>query len=512
MGKLTRENLAVLSMASPACRGTMEADAVHHAGRDPEGARGVPVIRQALALRFLGADGAMRERAARLYVPRDAEVPMPVVLSIHYEMPEGDLALHDYLSRGWAVLTPVDIPIGDLTDIVGDDFRFSNALLSAARRLPLLDGQRIGMRGASAGGYHVLLLSALRAGVCCAYDMSGVCNLPYEFGRYIPAANEHNLRMAVTLSEGQRADFTNYLIPFVKTVADTFEPTRAALGAADPTARRWLMYSPVSHLGRISQPLLLSHSTADAIVPVYQVTEARAYGSPGCDMPGGFLMHLRDLMPRGVGDDPLDALVPPGELAVYTLSPPPEGGVNRLRFDPDRLFSLNLIDEGPIERACSHFKSLPSGAVSDLEFFSYRFKAGAAGTNRLTPAKLLTLAERYSGAVGFFEGEAAAKAGAPSDALGSLESDRLDVLLELLACVGLEPFRGDNAAPGPERLEALRSAYGRLDDGLRFLGPEAGDGRALLSRALVQAAAHASVCGEKALRSGLETLRQGTDR
>ena len=492
------DRLTVLSMNTPGGAQAQE-DTLYQNG-DPKSGKSVFALKEDVTFSFLGPEGKPETRQARYYLPKAAQGPFPLILSVHYEIPDGDRVLYEYLSRGWAVFTPTRIPIEDLMQITGRDLRCASAMVSLARRSPNVDPLRIALRGCSAGGYQAMLLAALRGGLCAAYSMSGVYHLPYEFGFYIPQSNEHNLAMAHTLTDEQRADFNNYLIPYVKTVADTFEATRQSLGVENPLSEKWLRYSPVSHLDKITCPVLLSHSTADAIVPVYQATEACAPPEPGASLPAGYRLHLREFIPGAVLNLPLDELVAPGALRVFRFDPPAGMEALALQFDPGCRFSLNLIDEGPVEKECSHFKNLMSGLVDDTGFFQAQFMRGAGENGGMTVEKLRWLAGKYRGRCALFSEENGLRADVRAGVFGSLADERLDTLLDLLAGVGLNPWADPGAASlSKSGVSALETAYGRLSPAEQFLGPPAG----LPGQLAADAARCARACGEIALTDRL---------
>lgn len=499
MKKENPDRLTVLSMSTPGGAQARE-DALYRDG-NPAGGQSVPVLKEEVSVNYLGPDGKTETRQARYYYPGNGSGKFPLILSVHYEIPDGDRVLYEYVSRGWAVLTPVQIPMEDLMNITGRDLRLSDALVSLARRNPRIDPLRIALRGCSAGGYQALLLAELRAGLCAVYSMSGVCNLPYEFGFYIPQSNRHNLAMAHTLTDEQRKDFNSFPLPYVKTVADTFEATRQGLDAGNPLGENWLRYSPVSHLERITCPVLLSHSTADAIVPVYQVTEKEAPPEGGSSLPVGYPLHLKSFIPEGRHSLPLDELVDPNELFVYRSQPPSATEGTALRFDAGRRFSLHLIDEGPVERQCSHFKELMSGLVDDTGFFQAHYRGGCSTGSPMKAPKLEWLADRYQGRCALLKEENALRAAADGAVYGSLDAQRLDVLLDILASIGLNPWAGAAGEAGRVLAKAaeLETEYAGLASARQFLGTPG----ECFSTLLHKAEQYARACGEQALEDAL---------
>ena len=507
MKKKGPDQLAVLAMNTPGGNAQAQEDLLYQNGSSDSG-ESIAVLKEEVSVACLGPDGKVQTRQARYYYPKTGEKRFPLILSIHYEIPDGDRVLYEYISRGWAVLTPIQIPLEDLMNIVGRDLRLSNAMISMARRNPKVDPLRIALRGCSAGGFQVLLLAALRAGLCAVYSMSGVCNLPYEFGFYIPQSNEYNLAMAHTLMEEQRKDFNNFLLPYVKTVADTFQATRVGLGVEDPLSEPWLRYSPVNHLARITCPILLSHSTADAIVPVYQVTEKHAVPKGGASLPDGYCLHLKEFIGEGAQSLPLDELVELNELHVHHSAAPAGTEGTVLSFDAARKFSLHLIDEGPVERGCSHFKDLMRGLVDDTGFFQTHFHDGSGMSNKITPQKMQWLASRYQGQCELLTEENASRSDADGAVYGSLDAQRLDVVLDLLACVGVNPWvtEADDTGMASGNVVSLEAEYARLSSDNQFLGTSS----PFVSNLLCEAERYARACGDRTLADALRARSAAT--
>ena len=159
--------------------------------------------------------------------------------------------------------------------------------------------------------------------------------------------------------------------------------------------------------------MLLAHSTSDTMVPIEQFYD---YGGKlGDTMPEGYKVRLRDFLTHPALTRPFADVVP-DEWVEYVHSISAQSGAPVLRFDPSKMFSFNVLDEGPMEAPNSHFKYDSVSSVTDSGFFAFHLSRGAAFTNRLNIRKLDLLAERY-------------------------ETEPDDVLLELQICLASDHNR-----------------------------------------------------------------------
>ena len=60
-------------------------------------------------VQYIRNDGTIEIRPVRLYIPGDAQQPMPLIYVPHYEMAENAAELRRYLEQGWAVASPTDV-------------------------------------------------------------------------------------------------------------------------------------------------------------------------------------------------------------------------------------------------------------------------------------------------------------------------------------------------------------------------------------------------------------------
>ncbi len=489
-----------------------------------------------LSIRFPRFDGTPETRSVRLLLPEDlpaGPVPrirrtppgqrFPLVFAVHYELPEEEERTARYLERGWAVMTPVDIPAEALANIVDEDLRFQAAVLQVARRLPFLDPSRIALRGGSAGGFQTLMLSAHQAGLRCAVSHSGVVNMAHQFA-YLLANQPFNDRYEAEVASGSPVpDIASYPIPVVKQIRDAFLPTGLALGvgvagpltgpggpaepvaspAVDFSATAWALHSPVTWAGALDAPLLLTHSTADLVVPLDPVTRRYAHPPDRDTLPGGFRIGLQDLIPDGPLSVPLEDILPERDFHVEVQAVRGVQGPLPVRFRPDCRVSLHIVDEGPVDRSCGHYRHPENGVLQD-ELFLAAHLGSAARPAALTGDKLRVLAQRFRGChpVPAFR-MPPAEAGLAAFP-GTLTADRLDVLLGLLAALGALAGEPDPNRAGDERRGTAQAGYRRslewqatLEPAIQFLPPT-------LRECLEQAAGLARTCGEPDLAAQLE--------
>ncbi len=148
-----------------------------------------------------------------------------------------------------------------------------------------------------------------------------------------------------------------------------------------------------------------------------------------------------------------------------------------LPFSKEKVWSIVLIDEGPVEPAVGHFKY--HWAI-DHEPFRQWAEARGVAPEQLTAPKLERLMKRWRGEPWR---PLRVRPGGKGDMVdGNLldypEAERADVLL------GLAAFAAEDA-----RAVRLGRLYARLPAGLKALGDRLGDGSAAGVRAALEALA-----------------------
>ena len=326
---------------------------------------------------YIRKDGTNESRPVRLYIPEEAEPPMPLIYVPHYEMAENAAELRRYLEQGWAVASPTDeLPShnGLLTD---DDLVFNNAALYTLRHTEEFDNQRIAIVGGSAGGYTTLMLSALQMGNCASVATAPIANVYFNFYQYFQMAQRND------------APF------FLKLVRDSFAPILDNFPDVKDT-KRWEAFSAVGLADCFNSPLVITHVTSDILVPIDQITREFTYDHEGNSMPEDFSTRLPEDNPVVLGHSLADEL--PAELThLEHIVIEDLDADSDLPYNGEKLFNLNIYDDGPTESYGSHRATSGTGVVNDVPYLKAMFDRGLAQNEILTDGKLLLLLERYMG-------------------------------------------------------------------------------------------------------------------
>lgn len=328
-------------------------------------------------VKFINKDGIVETRPIRLYLPEQAQQPMPLVYVPHYEMAEDSAELRRYLAKGWAVASPTAFDNaynGELTD---DDLVFNNAALYALRHTDEFDKQRIAIVGGSAGGYTALMLSALQMGNCTTIATAPISNVYFNFYQYFPMA------------ERDDAPF------FLKLVTGMFLPIQENFPDKNDTAR-WEALSAVGLADCFNSPLVITHVTSDILVPIDQTTREFTYDQEGDTMPEGFSTRLPADNPGVLGRSLADEL--PSELTHVEHIPITDPDADSaLYYDSAKPFNMNIFDDGPTQATGSHRATSGTGVIDDTPYLEEMFSQSLAQTELLMPGKLLLMLERYQG-------------------------------------------------------------------------------------------------------------------
>ena len=462
--------------------GTLNITQLYRKNDPNSGSSVIEIAETDYTLRYLCPDGIVRERTARMFCPTDKiSGKRPLMFNVHYEWKKDDGGMFDLLQQGWAVLTNIDLPPDSMANIVAKDLRYNMALLELAGRLDWVDPQRICLRGGSAGGYQTWMLCSTHLGILSAYSLMGVVNLSYNLS-YFFNNQLINESLAAKNTQDNKDEPGSYPFPAVKGGYNLLYETGIWLGEKDMQTERWKKYSPVLFLERVVNPMLMAHSTADALVPMGQLSQKHVRQTESNPLPD-FKFSLDELLDDAQLVIPLDELLSEDKITIYTFSPNQEkdNWPVPISFDPAKQYNLTLIDEGVIEARCVHFKDAKvMDSISDLAFWSYYKQKTASSTNVLTLDKVRFLAQRYMGEALIFAEENQYKAQCDPVVFGSLQSDRREILRSLLVYFGLDPHE---AAKGiadhtvQANVEAFADYYQQLDERLRFLD----EGRSPLS-------------------------------
>lgn len=366
------------------------------------------VEQRTVDVRYIANSGMVETRPIRLYLPEQAQQPMPLIYVPHYEMAEDSAELRRYLAKGWGVASPMAFDNaynGKLTD---DDLVFNNAALYTLRHMEEFDRQRIAIVGGSAGGYTTLMLSALQMGNCAAIATAPISNVYFNFYQYFPCA----------MAQKEPPFFLSLVSGMFSPILDNF-PDKSYTS-------RWEALSPVGLGGCFNSPLVVTHVTSDILVPIDQTTRQFTYDHEGDTMPEGFSTRLPKDNPGVLGHSLADEL--PSEMTnvEHILITDPDAD-SVLPYDPEKLFNLNIYDDGPTQAGGSHRATTGIGIIDDTLYLEKMFSRTLAETEQLMPGKLLLLLERYRGS----SVQLPAHEGVDDTAYGSLAIYQKEVIEEL---------------------------------------------------------------------------------
>jgi len=360
-------------------------------------------------VQYIRKDGTIETRPVRLYIPEESEQPMPLIYVPHYEMAENAAELRRYLEQGWAVTSPTDVLPSHNGLLTDDDLVFNNAALYTLRHMEEFDNQRIAIVGGSAGGYTTLMLSALQMGNCASVATAPIANVYFNFYQYFQMAQRDD------------APF------FLKLVRDSFTPILDNFPNVKDT-ERWEAFSAVGLADCFNSPLVITHVTSDILVPVDQITREFTYANEGESMPEDFSTRLSEDNPGVLGHSLADEL--PAELThVEHIIIEDLDADSDLPYHEEKLFNLNIYDDGPTESYGSHRATSGTGVVNDVPYLKAMFERGLAQNEILTDGKLILLLERYMGE----SIQLPAHEGVDDSVYGSLAIYRQEIVEEL-AC------------------------------------------------------------------------------
>lgn len=328
-------------------------------------------------VRYIRKDGTIESRPVRLYIPEEVEQPMPLIYVPHYEMAENAAELRRYLEQGWAVASPINVLPSHNGLLTDDDLVFNNAALYTLRHMDEFDNQRIAIVGGSAGGYTTLMLSALQMGNCVSIATAPIANVYFNFYQYFQMAQRDD------------APF------FLKLVRDSFAPILDNFPDVKDT-ERWEAFSAVGLADCFNSPLVITHVTSDILVPIDQITREFTYDHEGNSMPEDFSTRLSEDNPGVLGRSLSDEL--PAELThVEHIIIEDLDADSDLPYNEEKLFNLNIYDDGPTESYGSHRATSGTGVVNDVPYLKSMFDRGLVQNEILTNGKLILLLERYMG-------------------------------------------------------------------------------------------------------------------
>lgn len=328
-------------------------------------------------IRFINKKGTVESRPIKVYIPENIPEPMPLIYVPHYEMSSDSVELRRYLEKGWAVASPCSVKSGHNGLLTDDDLVFNNAALYTLRHMEEFDTQRIALVGGSAGGYTTLILNALQMGNCASIANSPITNVYFNFYQYFEMADRSDAPFFLRLVKGS-----------FHPVLDNF-PDVNDIG-------RWEAFSAVGLANCFGSPFLITHSTSDVLVPVDQITREFTYDHEGNSMPDGYSTRLDPNNPGVLGHTLADELPAEQTHVEHIVIDDPDKDFD-LSFCVDKMFNINIYDDGPTESYGSHSASAGTGVHDDTLYLEAMFERGLAQNEILTGGKFLLLLERYMG-------------------------------------------------------------------------------------------------------------------
>lgn len=368
------------------------------------------VERRILDVPFITCDGALDRRKMKIFIPTGVRQPMPLIWIPHYEMGEDALELRDYLAQGWAVACPSESPADANSKLSTDGVIFNNAALFTLRQMPEFDPDRIALVGGSAGGYMTLMQVGTNLGICAAIANGPIANMYFNSKYYFPMAQDLNRpalmqMMAQKKEEGEKPEnpalalmqsLSKLPIPFIAALGGQFVPN-AERFSEDSDVALWEATSGVGIANRFSNPLMVNHNSSDVLVPVDQITRRFTYTKPGESLPDSFDMRLPHDFPGKMKYTLEEGL--PAEQTQVTRIAVPEGPQPEsvLPYNPDKMFNLNIFDDGAPEGYGSHSARMDVGRRYDVPYLKEMLDRTASKTNVLMPGMLKYMLELYEG-------------------------------------------------------------------------------------------------------------------
>ncbi len=361
------------------------------------------VRREIINVPYIRNSGVSDVRKIGVFIPDEGTVPMPLIYIPHYEMTEDAAELRDYLSEGWAVASPTEMPPHNANgELCTDDLVFNNAALYTLRRMALFDRQRICLVGGSAGGYMALMLMGQNLGLCATVANGPVANLYFNFCYHWVRCQEMNLKAMAsspdvpgTTAVEKLAALVSVPVPFIAALYNEFSPANNAFPDQTDAARfEALCGTGIAH--RFSNPLMVNHSSSDVLVPVDQITKKFTYKTPGDSLPADFDLRLQPDFP-GKMKYSLEECLDPAKTRTMRFEVPEIVGESDLPYDPEKMFNLNIFDDGPVEGYGSHSSRMDTGRRRDIPYLRDMLRRTAAKTVDMTPGMLRFLLDQYCG-------------------------------------------------------------------------------------------------------------------
>jgi hypothetical protein len=214
---------------------------------------------------YLDVRGKPKQGQARIFVRRDdleSGKPRPAIFSAYYELDMG--RVRKWCKQGWVLATPHYGQYARETSI-GDGFNLDHAIVEWVRRLPFVDRTRLHVDGNSQGAYVALALAADFLPVEAVTADAPIINWDYSLCY---------LQTNKAAAEFGQSDYEKSPLPFLCPVIPLADQAYGIFGS-NLTSDTYYDLSPLSYLGRIASPVLVTWSTADMLVPLEQATRTR---------------------------------------------------------------------------------------------------------------------------------------------------------------------------------------------------------------------------------------------
>lgn len=368
------------------------------------------VERRVLDVPFITCAGTLDSRKMKIIIPHGAVTPMPLIWIPHYEMGEDAVELRAYLAEGWAVACPTESPKDANAKLSRDGVIFNNAALFALRQMPEFDPDRIAVVGGSAGGYMSLMQTGTNLGICVSIANGPIANIHFNFN-YFHKAQKLNMPALLELASQKREapaeaeanplfaviqQLSKVPIPFIAALVGEFTQN-VDLAPEDADAAWWEATTGTGIATRFSNPLMVNHNSSDVLVPVDQITRKYTYVIPGDSLPADFDLRLPIDEP-GMLRHTLEERLPADQVrltrVVVPEGPQPESD---LPYDPDKMFNINILDDGAPEGYGSHSSRMDVGHRRDIPYLKDMLAKTAARTNVLSVDMLKYMLELYAG-------------------------------------------------------------------------------------------------------------------
>jgi hypothetical protein len=351
--------------------------------------------------RWRDGRGTWRDAEGVLYLPagKPDGTRHPIVFHAGYEIPEPGAA--GFLAAGVGILstrTPEDGAAWPGGSPVSRGPEMDLALLRAARAHPAVDDSRIAVTGGSGGGYAALMVTAGTFPLNGSFPVAPPFDLRYTFGCWLHDCET----IAAPRPDGEAAMRHPGCVDMQAMAREVIELHGSMDGA------RMLAYSPISHVDRITCPVVTWLSTADSLAPFPQIggpLAARAIADSPAMYPIDPAIISKDLGVEVASPALLEAL-PEDELQVVVLevpegtplfldaTSPPPGAIWLPAPGRTHRWLVMIIDEGGTGEDVGHFRHAVSVDTGPLLVACL---TSPVTLEQLTPAKLLQLCDRVAG-------------------------------------------------------------------------------------------------------------------